>query len=107
MYDIGRSVIKHSHAPHQPMPAEARPSVPSGGAKRVMLFTTKTCPNCKLAAAALQKKGIAYEVIDADENPELVKAFGVKQAPTLIVKDAETVEKISNASNIKKFAEAN
>ena len=47
------------------------------------LFTTKTCPNCKLAKEYLQ--GIAYVPIDAEENMELAVRYGVMQAPTLVV----------------------
>ncbi len=73
--------------------------------QKVMLFTTKTCPNCKIAKSILDKAEISYEVIDAEENVELTKQFGVKQAPTLIVIDGKDAFSYANASNIKKFAE--
>lgn len=66
------------------------------------LFTTKTCPNCKLAKEFLT--GISYTVIDAEENPELTNTYNIMQAPTLVViKDGE-VKKYANVSSIKKFA---
>ncbi|WP_313134660.1 ribonucleoside triphosphate reductase [Anaerocolumna sp.] len=66
------------------------------------LFTTKTCPNCKLAKEFLT--GIPYTVIDAEENPELSNTYNIMQAPTLVVvKDGE-VKKYANVSSIKKFA---
>ncbi|MBR5515432.1 MAG: ribonucleoside triphosphate reductase [Clostridia bacterium] len=71
----------------------------------IMLFTTKTCPNCKAAKAMLDKAGIAYEIIDAEENAELSKKYGIMQAPTLVVADSEKFEKITNLSNVKKFIE--
>ncbi|NLL80535.1 MAG: ribonucleoside triphosphate reductase [Clostridiales bacterium] len=67
------------------------------------LFTTKTCPNCRLAKEFL--KGIAYVVIDAEENMELAARYGVMQAPTLVVVDGEEYRKYVNASNIKKYAQ--
>ena len=67
------------------------------------LFTTKTCPNCKLAKEYL--KNVAYVPIDAEENMELAVRYGVMQAPTLVVVTGETYKKYVNASNIKKYAE--
>lgn len=72
---------------------------------KVLLFTTKTCPNCKLAKDSLEKANISYEVVDAEENEELVRKYGVMQAPTLIVIKEEGVQKLANASNIRAFAE--
>ena len=67
------------------------------------LFTTKTCPNCKLAKEYLKNE--KYALIDAEENMELASKYGVMQAPTLVVVDGEQYTKYVNASNIKKFAE--
>ena len=68
------------------------------------LFTTKTCPNCKLAKEYL--KGEKYVVIDAEENMELAGRYGVMQAPTLVVVNGDTHKKYVNASNIRKYAES-
>ena len=67
------------------------------------LFTTKTCPNCKLAKSYLQDE--KYILIDAEENMELAQKYGVMQAPTLVVVNGDSFEKYVNASNIKKYAE--
>ena len=74
------------------------------GTNGVYLFTTKTCPNCKIAKQFLKDE--MYQVIDAEENPELTDAYGIMQAPTLvIVKDGE-IHKFVNASNIKKYVDS-
>ncbi len=65
------------------------------------LFTTKTCPNCKIAKEIL--RGEDYQIIDAEENQELVKKYGIMQAPTLVVTDGKKAKKYVNASNIKKY----
>ena len=65
------------------------------------LFTTKTCPNCKIAKEML--KGEDYQIIDAEENQELVRKYGIMQAPTLVVTDGTKAKKYVNASNIKKY----
>lgn len=67
------------------------------------LFTTKTCPNCKLAKEYLGN--YPYIVVDAEENPDLAREYGIMQAPTLVVVNNGKFIKYSNASNIKKFTE--
>ena len=69
------------------------------------LFTTKTCPNCKMAKMMLDKAGIKYVVIDAEDNKEETISFGVKKAPTLLVPNEDSYDVIENASNIKRFIE--
>ena len=67
------------------------------------LFTTKTCPNCKLAKEYLKDEN--YIVVDAEENAELVARYGVMQAPTLVVVNGDSYKKYANASNIKRYAD--
>ncbi len=69
----------------------------------VVLFTTATCPNCKIACALLDKAGIAYDKKLAEENAELAKALGIKQAPTLAVIREGVVTKHAGVSDIKRF----
>lgn len=72
---------------------------------QILLFGTKTCPNCKMAKTLLEKAKIKYNYVDAEEEVEKTKSFEVNQAPTLIVIKGGNVEKIANLSNIKKFIE--
>lgn len=72
----------------------------------IYFFTTKSCPNCKLAKTFLEKSGIAFQQVDAEEDRELAKKLKVKQAPTVVVVDHQKVDHFINASNIKLFAEA-
>ncbi|MDE6312177.1 MAG: ribonucleoside triphosphate reductase [Lachnospiraceae bacterium] len=69
------------------------------------LFTTKTCPNCVIAKEYLKEE--QYELIDAEEQPELAGKYGVMQAPTLVVVEDGRSKKYVNVSNIKKYAEQN
>ena len=64
-----------------------------------ILFATKTCPNCRIAASLLDKANISYRKVYVEDEPELAKQLGLKQAPTLVVGN----EKIVNVSNIKKY----
>ena len=67
------------------------------------LFTTKTCPNCKLVKEYL--KNVPYVTIDGEENMELARRYGVMQAPTLVVVNGDSHKKYVNASNIKKYVD--
>ena len=72
---------------------------------KLMLFGTKTCPNCKMAKELLKKAKMEYEWVDAEENKDLTINLGVKQAPTLVAVKDNNVERINNLSNIKKYIE--
>ena len=72
-----------------------------------LLFTTKTCPNCKMAKMLLEKAGIEVEIVDAAENPEMAKEYGVVKAPTLLIGYNGEMYRLDNVSAIKKFIEEN
>ena len=89
-------------------------NVPKASAKKILksdakdgllLFGTKTCPNCKMAKKLLEKASIPYEFVDAEEMPDMTKQYGVKKAPTLVVNANGESKLIENVSNIKKFIE--
>jgi ribonucleoside-triphosphate reductase len=71
-----------------------------------LLFGTKTCPNCKMAKMLLEKAGMPYKWVDAEENIELTNSFGVKKAPTLLVPEDGEIKVFENASNIKGYIES-
>ncbi|MCK9191115.1 MAG: thioredoxin domain-containing protein, partial [Sphaerochaetaceae bacterium] len=72
---------------------------------RLLLFTTPSCPNCKIAKRFLDGAGIEYEVIDATVEKDLANKFGILTAPTLVsIKDGEASLYV-NASNIKGYSE--
>ena len=72
---------------------------------QIYLFTTKTCPNCRIADSLLKKAAIPYSKIDAEENMELTAAYDIRQAPTLVIVKGDHVEKFSSAPAIKKYLE--
>ena len=76
-------------------------------AEQLLLFTTKTCPNCKIVKDMLGKKGIEYTIVDAEENVDECNKFEVNQAPTLIAVTKDGYEKYANASNIIKYINRN
>ena len=78
--------------------------VSGNGGEELFLFTTATCPNCKIAKSELEKAGLPYTVMDVSDHRDLAVRYGIQQAPTLIVRKGEQVEKLVNASSIKRFA---
>lgn len=74
-----------------------------GANKTAMLFTTKTCPNCKTAIALLDKAGIEYTVIDAEEKRDLAAGYGINQAPTLIIPMEDGAQKYTGVGEINRF----
>lgn len=74
-------------------------------AEKVILVTTKTCPNCQAAKNYLNQAGIEYDVILADEadGAEIAVQYNVSAAPTLIVQSGEEAELYSNVSNIRAY----
>ena len=107
-YDVANSRLEgrrlcdreNPTAPDSAVPTPAAPPADDG----LFLFTTKTCPNCKIAKSELEKAGLAYQLMDVSEHMDLVNQYGIQQAPTLIVRHGGAVEKLVNASAIKKFA---
>ena len=67
------------------------------------LFTSATCPNCKIACAMLDKAGYKYEKLLATDNVELTNSLGIKQAPTLVVVKNGEITKYAGAGAIKGY----
>ena len=105
VYDIANSHLTHDVTENEVCECvEAEQVVES--ADGTFLFTTATCPNCKIACSLLDKAGVAYEKLLANEYADLVNEFGVKQAPTLVVVKNGAFEKYTGVSDIKKFLNA-
>lgn len=123
LYDVGHSVLKRNpeasvkisdairearekvrEAKMEQKEEAAKGNKTAFEGSRAFLFTTKACPNCKIAKEFLKDE--EYEAIDAEENPELSNEYGIMQAPTLVLIKDGKVEKFVNASNIKRYVDA-
>ena len=127
VYDIGRSVLHHqgplpqpddaaleaarekgccapvepvimAQTPSEPAPA---PAAKADSTLTAYLFKTPTCPNCKAAMALLDRAGIPYTALNANEEKDLVEKYGVRQAPTLVLANGDSFEKYRGVSDIK------
>ena len=106
VYDLSKSHLKHEKCESDDCKCdncECNDNLKDG----LYLFTRKNCPNCKSAKSILDKANLKYEIIDAEENADLSKKLGIKQAPTLLVVNGENIDKYSNVSNIKKYIGSN
>ena len=79
--------------------------VSNSDAEKLILVTTKTCPNCQAAKNYLNQAGIEYDVILADEadGAEIAVQYSISSAPTLIVTSGEEAELSRNVSNIRAY----
>ena len=85
-----------------PAPA-ATEEMPLFSTDKLTLFTTTTCPNCRIAKTFLDKAGIEYDVVVADQEPEKARQFAITQAPTLVVINGNSVEKFAGISAIRRY----
>ncbi len=66
-----------------------------------ILFKSPTCPNCKAAMALLDRAGVHYETVNAADARDLTAQYGIKQAPTLVLRHGDSFEKYRGVSDIK------
>lgn len=69
----------------------------------VMLFETKTCPNCKAVKKILKDRNIDYEEIDCMVNEELVDKYNIMSAPTLVIRHDEEYLKLTGLNSIMEY----
>jgi len=103
-YDLANSTFKEKAK--ETCACEEETCKTKTNAEIPMLFTTKTCPNCKMAKMLLEKAGIEVQIVDATENKELAREMGVMKAPTMFVQVDGKQLKLDNVSDIKKFIES-
>ncbi len=98
-YIIEKSILKRGNIASAEEKCEEVPKAE----KRVMLFTSATCPNCKVAKMMLDKEGLSYETLLATDNADLAKSFEIKQAPTLIIETEDGYTKYAGVAQIKEY----
>ena len=104
VYDIENSVFtaKEESACSSKKDSETKPELDGP-----VLFTRNGCPNCKTSKMMLDKAGVKYAVINAEEDKETTLKFGIKKAPTLLVPNGNGFDVYDNASEIRKYIESN
>ncbi len=95
VYDLGSSMQSH-----YPQDAAA---FGKSAERLVMLFTMPTCPHCPAARKALDAAGIRYQEINAREEKDLARSYGIVQAPTAVVIEGGKVSKYAGGEAIEGF----
>ena len=106
VYDISRSVLKRVSDAGETQKIVNIDAVSADTPDTVLLFTTQTCPNCKIAETFLQKANVPYQKVVAEENASLVQQYSIMKAPTLIVQHEGKVTKYDNASDIRRYSDS-
>ncbi len=108
VYDIANSHLKKEDrtVDHAHCECECKEeSIKVDTDSKFILFATKTCPKCKIAAQLLDKKGIAYEKLFVEDNREFATKLELKQAPTLVIQKGDEFTKIADLPAVKEFVE--
>ena len=106
VYDIGHSHLRKAGRAGSQVTVDSTPAQ-KADSDELLLFTTRTCPNCRQAISLLDKAGIPYRKVIAEESPDLTTRYGVRQAPTLVYEDQGQAVKLTGVGAIKKFADQN
>ena len=103
LYNIASSMSKHEGSFKTVENASPAETAECTFTDEILLFATKTCPNCKMAEKFLNDAGMSFTKVYYEDNRALAEKYGIKQAPTLVVVSGTDAVKIENASNIRKF----
>ncbi len=106
VYDINHSHLRCAGRAGSQVTVDSTPAQ-KADSDELLLFTTRTCPNCRQAISLLDKAGISYRKVVAEESPDLTTRYGVRQAPTLVYEDQGQAVKLTGVGAIKKFADQN
>ena len=76
--------------------------------RKVTVFTTNTCGYCGMVKKWLDSKGIAYQTVNLDENPEKQKEIyeksGALTVPVTLVEKEDGQEDVVIGFNLPKLA---
>ncbi len=106
VYDIASSKLTHEGPRPEGSCACACNSKEEAaeGVNRTILFTTPTCPNCKVAIPMLEKAGVQFEKLTPlGENAELATKLGIKQAPTLVIINGNDIKRYAGVAEISAY----
>ena len=76
--------------------------------KRVTVFTTNTCAYCAMVKKFLDRKGVNYEVVNLDDQPEKQKEIyeksGALTVPVTLVEKEDKTEEVVIGFNLPRLA---
>ena len=78
--------------------------------KKITVFTTNTCAYCAMVKKWLDNKGIKYNTVNLDENPEMQKEIyeksGALTVPVTLIEKEDNTEEVVIGFNLPKLAAA-
>ncbi len=76
--------------------------------KKITVFTTNTCAYCAMVKKWLDSKGVKYEVVNLDENPEMQKEIyeksGALTVPVTLIEKEDSTEEVVIGYNLARLA---
>ena len=74
-------------------PTQKGTQIPYPTQTKPLLLATKSCPACRVTTQWLDKQGISYEKVYADENTAVVEKYHVRSVPVLVMLAPDGQEK--------------
>ncbi|HEX8763237.1 MAG TPA: glutaredoxin family protein [Candidatus Saccharimonadales bacterium] len=78
--------------------------------KNVTIFTTNTCASCMMVKKYLTTKGVSYDEVNVDQNPErqaeATAMSGVTTVPVTVVTRQDDSKEVVVGYNLAKLAPA-
>ena len=107
-YDIEHSNMRPRTATVTVTDSAAKKDVPDllpleNGTMKPMLFTTHTCPKCKVVKAMFDEQSFDYDLIYADDQPELAQKLDIVNVPTLVIPTTDGVNKYTDVPAIRQY----
>lgn len=76
--------------------------------KKITVFTTTTCAYCGMVKKWLDSKGISYNVVNLDEQPEMQKQVyeksGALTVPITLIENDDSSEEVVIGYNLSRLA---
>jgi glutaredoxin len=76
--------------------------------KKITVFTTTTCAYCGMVKKWLDSKGVSYNVINLDEQPEMQKQVyeksGALTVPVTLIENDDSSEDVVIGYNLSRLA---
>jgi len=78
--------------------------------KKITVFTTSTCTYCVMVKKFLDKKGVSYNVVNLDEQPEkqqeIYAKSGALTVPVTLIEKEDNTEEVVIGYNLSRLATA-
>ena len=78
--------------------------------KKITVYTTTTCAYCPMVKKYLDGKGVSYDVINLDEQPEKQKEIyeksGALTVPVTLIEKEDSTEEVVVGFNLPKLSSA-